>query len=80
MHGECTTRDRGQRKFAVDIALAFGSGYIYCKLPMTEVEGSIVHHIHRLIMIHIIYLIHCDVINVGVFCFRYVHEGIRIDI
>ena len=44
---------------------------------MTEVEGSIVRHIHRLTMIHIIYLIHCDVINVGVFCFRYVHEGIR---
>ena len=44
---------------------------------MTEVEGSIVRHIHRLTMIHIIYLIYCDVINVGVFCFRYVHEGIR---
>ena len=63
-------RDRGQRKFAVDIARAEGEGYIYCKLPMTEVEGSIVRHIHRLTMIHIIYLIHCDVINVGVFCFR----------
>ena len=36
-----TTRDRGQRKFAVDIALAFGSGYINRKLPMTEVEGRI---------------------------------------
>ena len=44
---------------------------------MTEVEGSIVRHIHRLTMSYIIYLIHCDVINVGVFCFRYVHEGIR---
>ena len=32
-------------------------------LPETEVEGSIVRHIHRLTMIHIIYLIHCDVIN-----------------
>ena len=45
---------------------------------MTEVEGSIVRHIHRLTMIHIIYLIRCDVINVGVFCFRYVHEGMFI--
>ena len=36
---------------------------------MTEVEGSIVRHIHRLTMIHIIYLIHCDVINVGVSAF-----------
>ena len=30
-----TTRDRGQRKFAVDIPRAAG------KLPMTEVSGSI---------------------------------------
>ena len=36
-----TTLDLGHRKFAVDIALAFGSGYIYCKLPLTSVSGSI---------------------------------------
>ena len=36
-----TTRDRGQRKFAVDIPRAAGEGYIYCKLPLTSVSGSI---------------------------------------
>ena len=36
-----TTLDLGHRKFAVDIALAFSSGYIYCKLPLTSVSGSI---------------------------------------
>ena len=35
------TRDRGQRKFAVDMARAEGEGHINCKLPMTEVEGRI---------------------------------------
>ena len=35
-----TTLNLGQRKFAVDISLAFGSGYIYCKLPLTSVSGS----------------------------------------
>ena len=36
-----TTLDLGHRKFAVDIPLAFGLGYIYCKLPLTSVLGSI---------------------------------------
>ena len=46
--GEYTTRDRGQRKFAADIPRAKGEAYIYCKLPMTEVKGSMIRHIHHL--------------------------------
>ena len=42
-----TTLDLGHRKFAIDIALAFGSGYIYCKLPLTSVSGSICYDIDR---------------------------------
>ena len=29
--------------------------HIYCKLPMTEVEGSMIRDIHLLTMVHIIY-------------------------
>ena len=36
-----TTLDLGHQKFAVDIPFACGSGYIYCKLPLTSVSGSI---------------------------------------
>ena len=57
VYGEYTTRDRGQRKFVVDISRTKGKGYIYCKLPMTEVEGSMIRDIHHLTMVHIIYTI-----------------------
>ena len=36
-----TILDLGHQKFAVDILLAFDSGYIYSKLPLTSVSGSI---------------------------------------
>ena len=42
------------RKFVVDIPRATGKGYIYCRLPMAEVEGSMIHDIHHLTMVHII--------------------------
>ena len=31
----------------------------YCKLPMTKVEDSMIHDIHHLTMVHIIYTILC---------------------
>ena len=68
---EYTTRDRGQRKFAADIPRAKGEGYIYCKLPMTEVKGSMIRRIHHLTMVHIIFTIVHRQIYVSGFCFRY---------
>ena len=51
------TRDRGQRKFAVDIARAAGEGYVNRELPMTEVKGRMCGEKHQLAMVHMIYTI-----------------------
>ena len=46
-----TTLDFGHRKFAVDIPLTSGLWYIYCKLPLTSVSGSIWWHLLTMVYI-----------------------------
>ena len=44
IYGKYTTRGRSQKKFAVDIPWAKGEGCIYCKSPMTDIEGSMIRY------------------------------------
>ena len=46
----------GQRKFAAHMPLAFGSGHMRCKLPLTSILGSYICGIHHVTMTYIYYI------------------------
>ena len=48
MYGEYTPHDQGQRK--VDVRILKAEGISNCKLPMTEVNGSMIRYVYKLVL------------------------------